>query len=107
MITFHLLYIGINGVKAVLNCRQQSCPSNPVGMHSILVVFVFFVLLRWRHKICDPGSCRELEVELFGEYFLFRVLIISPKFRLKTPSGLGYLSIESLGLFRGLFFEGG
>jgi hypothetical protein len=33
------------------------------------------------------------------------VIIISPKFRLKTPSGLGDPSIESLGLFRGLIFR--
>jgi hypothetical protein len=35
------------------------------------------------------------------------VLNISSKFRLKTPSGLGDPSIESLGLFRGLIFRGG
>jgi hypothetical protein len=35
---------------------------------------------------------------------LLGVFIISPKFRLKTPSGLGDPLIESLGLFRGLIF---
>jgi hypothetical protein len=35
------------------------------------------------------------------------MLNISSKFRLKTPSGLGDPSIESLGLFRGLIFRGG
>ena len=58
-------------------------------------------------RICDFGSCRELEAESFGAYLPFGVLIISPKFRLKTPSGLGDPSIESLGLFRGLIFLGG
>jgi hypothetical protein len=32
------------------------------------------------------------------------VFIISPKFRLKTPSGLGDPLIESLGRIRGQFF---
>jgi hypothetical protein len=32
------------------------------------------------------------------------VFIISPKFHLKTPSGLGDPFIKSLGLFRGLIF---
>jgi hypothetical protein len=46
----------------------------------------------------------ELEAEIFGAYLPFRVLIISPKFRLKTPSGLGDPSIENLGLFCRLNF---
>jgi hypothetical protein len=54
-------------------------------------------------KICDSGSCSELEAKCFGEYLPFGVLIISPKFRLKTPSGLGDPSIERLGLFHRLF----
>jgi hypothetical protein len=37
-------------------------------------------------------------------YPLLGVFIISPKFRLKIPSGLGDPSIKSLGLFRGLVF---
>jgi hypothetical protein len=36
-----------------------------------------------------------------GAYLYFRVLIISPKFRLKTPCGLGDPSIGSLRLFLG------
>jgi hypothetical protein len=55
-------------------------------------------------KIHDSGSCRELGAKIFGEYLSFGVLIISQKFRLKTPSGLGDASIESLGIFGGLFF---
>jgi hypothetical protein len=43
---------------------------------------------------------------MFGAYFPFRVLIISPKFRLKTPSGFGDPSVKSLGLFCGLNFGG-
>ena len=58
-------------------------------------------------RIRDSGSCRELEAEIFGAYLPFGVLIISPKFCLKTPSGLGDPSIESLGLFRGPNFLGG
>jgi hypothetical protein len=54
-------------------------------------------------KICDSGSYRELEAESFGAYLPFGVLIISPKFCIKTPSCLGDPSIESLGLFHGLF----
>jgi hypothetical protein len=54
------------------------------------------------------GSCREFETVTFGVYPLLRVFIISPKFRLKTLSGLRELSIESLRLFCGLIFtEGG
>jgi hypothetical protein len=41
--------------------------------------------------------------EIFVPYLPFEVLIISPKLSLKTPSGLGDLSIDSLGLFRRLF----
>jgi hypothetical protein len=41
---------------------------------------------------------------MFGAYPPLGVLIIFPKFRLKTPSGLEDPSIESLGLFRGLIF---
>jgi hypothetical protein len=52
----------------------------------------------------DVGSCREFENVIFGAYPLLGVFIISPKFRLKTPSGLGDPSIESLGLLRGLIF---
>jgi hypothetical protein len=59
---------------------------------------VFFARFR------DSGSCREFETVTFGAYLLFGVFTISPKFRLKTPSGLGDPSIESLGLFRGLIF---
>jgi hypothetical protein len=44
---------------------------------------------------------------MFGAYPLLGVFIISPKFSLRTPSGLGDPSIESLGLFRGLIFRGG
>jgi hypothetical protein len=51
----------------------------------------------------DSRSCREVEADIFGAYLSFGVLIISPKFRLKTPSGLRDSSIESLGLFHGLF----
>jgi hypothetical protein len=54
-------------------------------------------------KISDSRSCRELEDEIFGAYLPFRVVIISLKFLLKTPSSLGDPSIESLGLFRRLF----
>jgi hypothetical protein len=41
----------------------------------------------------------ELEAVIFGAYLHFRVLIISPKFRLKTPCGLRDPSIGSLRLF--------
>jgi hypothetical protein len=41
-----------------------------------------------------------------GAYLSFGVFIISPKFRLKTPSGLGDPSIESLGLLRELISGG-
>jgi hypothetical protein len=51
------------------------------------------------HEICDSGSCRELEAIIFGAYLHLRVLIISPKFRLKTPCGLGDPSIVSWRLF--------
>jgi hypothetical protein len=44
--------------------------------------------------------------EIFGVSSHLGVLNISSKFRLKTPSGLGDPSIESLGLFRGLIFRG-
>jgi hypothetical protein len=37
-------------------------------------------------KIRDSGSCRELEAESFVAYPPIGVFIISPKFRLKTPS---------------------
>jgi hypothetical protein len=39
----------------------------------------------------------ELEAVILGAYLHFRVLIISPKFRLKTPCGL----VGSLRLFLG------
>jgi hypothetical protein len=52
----------------------------------------------------DSGSCREFETVIFRAYPLLGVFTISLKFRLKTPSGLGDPSIESLGLFRGLIF---
>jgi hypothetical protein len=52
----------------------------------------------------DFGSCREFETVIFGEYPLLGVFNISPNCRLKTPSGLGDPSIESLGLFRGQIF---
>jgi hypothetical protein len=55
----------------------------------------------------DSGSCREFETVIVGAYPLLGVFIISPKFRLKTPCGLGDPSIQSLGLFRGLIFRGG
>jgi hypothetical protein len=51
--------------------------------------------------ICDSGSCREFEAIIFGAYPLLRVFIVSPKFRLKTPSGLGDPLIKSLGRIRG------
>ena len=51
----------------------------------------------------DSGSCREFETKIFGAYPLLGVFIISPKFRLKTPSGLGDPLIESLGRIRGQF----
>jgi hypothetical protein len=54
-------------------------------------------------RIRDSGSCRELEAEIFGAYPLLGVFIISPKFRLKAPSGLGDPSIKSLELNRGRF----
>jgi hypothetical protein len=54
----------------------------------------------------DSGSCREFETVIFGAYLLLGVFTISPKFRLKTPSGLGDPSIESLGLFCGLIWGG-
>jgi hypothetical protein len=54
-------------------------------------------------KICDSGTCREFEAIIFGAYPLLGVFISSPKFRLKTRSGLEDPSIESLGLFRRLF----
>jgi hypothetical protein len=41
---------------------------------------------------------------IFGAYPFLGVFIISPKFRLKNPSGLGDPSIESLGMSRGLIF---
>jgi hypothetical protein len=56
-------------------------------------------------RIRDFGSCKELQAESFGAYLLFGVLIVSPKFRFKTPSGLGDPSIERLGLFSGLIFS--
>jgi hypothetical protein len=52
-------------------------------------------------RIHDFGSCRELETEIFGAYPPLGVFIISPKFCLKAPSGLGDPSIESLGRIRG------
>jgi hypothetical protein len=54
-------------------------------------------------RICDSGSCRELEVEIFVVYPLFGVFIISPKFRLNAPSGMGDPSIGSLELTRGCY----
>ena len=54
-------------------------------------------------KIRDSGSCREFEAEIFGAYPPLGVFIISPKFRLKTQSGLGDPLIESLGRIRGQF----
>jgi hypothetical protein len=45
--------------------------------------------------------------EIFGAQSHLGVLNISSKFRLKTPSGLGDPSIESLWLFHGLIFRGG
>jgi hypothetical protein len=54
-------------------------------------------------RIRDSGSCRELEAEIFEAYPLLGVFIISPKFRLKAPSGLRDPSIESLELNRGRF----
>jgi hypothetical protein len=57
-------------------------------------------------KICDSGSCREFEAVFFGAQPLLGVFIISPKFRLKAPSCLGDLSIESLELTRERFFLG-
>jgi hypothetical protein len=46
-----------------------------------------------------PGGCRELKAIIFGAYLHLRELIISPKFRLKTPCGLGDPSIGSSRLF--------
>jgi hypothetical protein len=57
-------------------------------------------------KFCDFGSCRKFEAVIFGASPLLGVFIISPKFRLKAPSGLGDPSIESLELTRGHFFLG-
>jgi hypothetical protein len=57
-------------------------------------------------RFCDFGCCREFKTKIFGAYPLLGVFIISPKFRLKTPSGLGDPSIEILGMFRGLIFQG-
>jgi hypothetical protein len=54
-------------------------------------------------KIRDYESCRKLEAKIYGAYPLLGVLIISPKFHLKTPSGLGDPLIESLGRIRGQF----
>jgi hypothetical protein len=54
-------------------------------------------------RVRDSGSCRELQAEIFGAYPLLGVFIISLKFRLKAPSGLGDPSIESLELNCGRF----
>jgi hypothetical protein len=51
-------------------------------------------------------SCREFDTVIFGAYPLLGVFIISPKFLLKTPSGLGDPLIESLGLFHRLNLGG-
>jgi hypothetical protein len=48
------------------------------------------------------GSSREFETKIFGAYPLLGVFIISLRFLLKTPSGLGDPWIKTLGLFRGL-----
>jgi hypothetical protein len=40
---------------------------------------------------------------MFGAHALLGLFIISPKFRLKAPSGLGDPSVESLELNRGRF----
>jgi hypothetical protein len=57
------------------------------------------VFLRYSHEICDSRSCSELEAVIVGAYLHLRVLIISPKFRLKTPCGLGDPLIASWRLF--------
>jgi hypothetical protein len=57
-------------------------------------------------KICDSWSCKGLEAKIVGAQLPFGVLIISPKFCLKTPSGFGDPSIESLGLFFRRLFSG-
>jgi hypothetical protein len=55
-------------------------------------------------RICDSGNFMELEVVIFGAQPLLGVFIISPKFGLKAPSGLGDPSIESLELTRRRFY---
>jgi hypothetical protein len=54
-------------------------------------------------KVRDSESCRELKTEIFRAYLPLGVFIISLKFHLKTPIGLGDPSIESWELFRELF----
>jgi hypothetical protein len=86
------------GVTISFEKNFYRLPFTPPLWFAILVL-QFFVFLRYRHKICDSASCRELEAVIFGAYLHFRVLIMSPKFRLKTPCGLGDPSIGNLRLF--------